>query len=143
MMITGTALLAFSACSGHRSAAAPEASALRAASGPVRLAEKHLKDEDGNTVKLRLDETAKAQPFEVTDKAGKPLPIHDYALKDVALCLPDGGAAASVAGAEKAKLDPCQRASSVTEGTFIKFGTASCTCYTVFDRLKCYGTTCP
>jgi hypothetical protein len=146
-MIAGTALFALAACYSHRSAAPSSATGLRETTGPIQATDKVFRDDGGNTVKIRLDRSdiAKAQVLSVTGTDGKALEIRDYALRDIILCPPDPVAPSASSGAQALKR-PCERAeraSSVSEDAFIKFGTASCYCYTVFQGLKCWGNTCP
>lgn len=134
-IVAGATLLAFTACSAHRATAPAGVSTLRGGGGPVVVKEKRLTDGDGNMLTVHLDESeaTRAKPLVVVDKNGSPIPVRDFALKDATVCLPKADAGKPL----------CQPVDSMTEGTFFKIGTSSCTCYIVFQTLKCYGTTCP
>lgn len=135
-LIAAAVLFTFSACCTHLAAVE--------APGPVKVTAKTFADEDGNTLTLRLDRTelAKREPLVVTAPDGKRLPLFRYALEEVSICLP-GEAATTTATGGRTPAPVCQRASSISDGTFLKLGNASCICRTTIDGLTCYGSTCP
>jgi hypothetical protein len=113
------------------------------AKGPLKVTEKKFTDDAGNTLEVRFDDSqAKGVKVKATDKQGKPLAVVEIPLKDMTVCLPPSkGAASGAAAAEPAK-PLCQPLTFVTEGAFLKMGTATCRCQVYSGYVYCYGDTC-
>jgi hypothetical protein len=141
-MIAGAALLVLAAGCAPRATSPASLGELPDAKSPLRLTEKRYTDDAGRTLELRFDgaEKGKAVQAKATDKEGKPLDVVEIPLKDVTVCLPKRGAS-SAAGAEAAK-PLCQPAASMSDGSVMKLGTATCTCYVIGGKLYCFGDTC-
>ena len=137
-MIAGLALLTLAA--GPTSPAA--VGELPDAKSPVWLTEKRYTDDAGRTLVLRFEGTEKGKAFHVqaTDKEGKPLEVVKLPVKDITVCLPKARAS-SIVKAEAAK-PLCQPLAFVTDGAFLKMGTATCTCQVYSGYVYCYGDTC-
>lgn len=133
------ALLPLIACSTTRSAARTDAGPAHEAAGPVTLTEKRFSDGAGNTVTIHLNGPA-TEAMVITGKDGQRLPLHEYDLAQVSVCLPRTGKPASTAPDAVKPL--CQPMASMTQGAFLKLGTATCICGPVGQKLKCYGDTC-
>jgi hypothetical protein len=131
-MIAGAAVFALVTGAGPESVTPPVAGG---EAKSVKSSQKQVTDHEGNQLILDLDDAGKVVKAEAKDRQGKPLQAGEIKMKDMQVCIP------RTAGAKDAK-PLCQTLAYVTDGSFFKMGTASCTCYVVGGTLICYGTTC-
>jgi hypothetical protein len=135
-MLAGAVLLAVLAGGAPRLAVGDEAK------GPVKLTEKRYTDDAGRTLVLSFGgaEKERSVKAQATDSKGKPIEVRELPVKDLTVCLPK--AATSTTGKADAAKPSCQPLAGVTEGAFLKMGTATCTCYVYSGILYCFGDTC-
>ncbi len=95
----------------------------------VTLTEKQYTDEQGHTLVIRDDGSGKPR-VQAFDAKRNPLVIVEIPLADAQFC------------SAKAK-EKCQPMTFVSDGSVMKMGDASCTCYWIGGIAYCYGTTCP
>jgi len=142
-IVSGAALFVFALAVGcaPRATSPSSPGTLYEAQGPVRVAERRYTDDEGNTMTLRFDgaEKGRSVQAQATDRDGKPLAVVEIPMKELTVCLPRAGAS-SAAGSEPKPL--CQPLVFVTDGAFVKMGTATCTCTVIGGILYCYGSTC-
>lgn len=130
-LIAGAAVLALSTGAGPEQATPPAAAA---ESNAARSTHKQVTDHEGTEVTLDLDDAGNVVKGEAKRRDGKVFKVDRIQMKDMKVCIPRAG---------KAKAKPlCQTLAFVSDATFFKMGTASCTCYVVSGKPYCYGDTC-
>lgn len=134
-MIAGAMLLAVAAGCAPR--ATTRTGALLEAKGPFKVTQKQFTDDGGTTLTLQFDaSTGEVVSATATDRQRAKVDVHEIKRSDVTVCVPRG------AGAGQADPKLCQPLAFLTDGAFVKMGTATCTCYVYAGRLYCYGDTC-
>jgi len=118
------------------------ASLVKARPAPIAKTEERYKDSQGFQLVLDTDSSVKGKVrARAFDPDGKPIEVKEIQLEDRALlCLTPEVSPSSPA------LDPaksnCQLVNYVSDGTLIKLGKTSCTCYVIGGYAYCYGSTC-
>ncbi len=106
---------------------------------PILKTEERYRDDMGFELVLKADEKGNVRA-EAFDPQGKPVEVVTKPIESVVLCWPKEGTNAG--GAFDPASNQCQRVSFISDGAFIKVGSASCTCYPCGTTMVCYGSTC-
>lgn len=128
-MIAGAALFALTT----GTSLAAEKAATSAAPPAAKGSHKDLSDHEGNSLSVDLDDLGKIVKATGKNKRGEPIEVVHIPMKNMSICIPTAAAGGATL---------CQPLVFATEGTFFKFGNATCTCGVIGGYPFCYGKDC-